>query len=354
MISLMTTPTRGVYSAGAGLLAHVRPAWWGVASLAILTVFFSTTQSGTTLFIFNLALLTSLGSIALNILIGTSGQLSIGNAAFLGLGAFTTVLLIQMGQPPAVAILGAVLAAATSGAVVAIPALRLRGFYVALTTLSLHFIVVFILHEYQSKQFGPAGYISLPAFSEHGLDGGQRRWAWVLFGCLAVTILIASRLIRGRLGRAWRMIRDHEDAAAVLGIAVGPYKIAAFVITSAIIGLQGGITVYFTGAVNAESFTLIVAISYITMVVIGGLDSIAGAVIGASVIAALPTIVTDILSQTSGGEFAQSNGPPISQMIYGALLVAFVISTPDGLMGLVRRGRRWALGRLGHGADGGS
>jgi branched-chain amino acid transport system permease protein len=110
-----------------------------------------------------------------------------------------------------------------------------------------------------------------------------------------------------------------------------------------VIGMEGALAVHFTGSANAESFTLVVAIQFVAMVLIGGLDSIAGAVIGAALIASLPQLVPKVVSAFASSEWAQKNGGPASQMVYGALLVIFVVSTPDGLIGVFRRIRASAL-----------
>jgi branched-chain amino acid transport system permease protein len=148
------------------------------------------------------------------------------------------------------------------------------------------------------------------------------------------------------------MIRDHEAAAPALGIAVTRSKMTVFALSSVVIGIEGGLTAYLTGSVIADNFTLILAVSYIAMVVIGGLDSIAGAVIGAAIITALPTVVPKIVSHVIGVQSAAQKGASISQIIYGLLLVVFVTSSPRGIVGWFRGriqpaaqpGRRWAFG----------
>jgi branched-chain amino acid transport system permease protein len=310
---------------------------YGVVLLGLLTLYFFTFVRGVNLFVFNVVLLTSLGAIALNVLMGTAGQMSIGNAAFLAVGGFTTIWAHRAGVPMPLDIIIGTVASAVVGGIVALPAIRLRGLYLALSTLALQFIVVFVGERYQSHAVGFAGFFVTPTFASKGLDGGQRYWAWVLFIILALTILGARRVMKYRSGRAWRMIRDHEDGAPLLGIPVTRYKLKIWMLSSALIGLQGGITLYFSGGITYETFTLALAVRYVAMVLIGGVDSLAGAVAGAAILGALPTIVPKIVSAIGGSGFAQRQGPPTSQIVFGVLLVIFVISSPDGLAGIVRR-----------------
>jgi branched-chain amino acid transport system permease protein len=329
------------------MLPAVDSTMYGIILLGVLTIYFYNFVGGVNLFIFNVVLLTSLGAIALGVLMGTAGQMSIGNAAFLAVGGFTTIWAHRAGVPMPLDILVGTIAAGVIGGIVALPAIRLRGLYLALSTLALQFIVVFVGERYQSHTVGFAGFFVKPLFASKGLDGAQRYWTWVLFVLLALTIIGARRVMKYRGGRAWRMIRDHEEAAPLLGIAATRYKLKIWILTSALIGLQGGITLYFSGGLTYETFTLALAVRYVAMVLIGGVDSLAGAVIGATILGALPTLVPKIVSAVGGASFAHRQGPPTSQIVFGVLLVIFVISSPDGLVGIVRR-----LGKRRVGADG--
>jgi branched-chain amino acid transport system permease protein len=314
----------------------------GLAVMALFTLYFSTKASSANLFTFNSVLLACFGAIALNVLMGTTGQVSIGNSAFLAVGAFSTIFFLRLGLPFPADVLAAGLAAGVAGLIVGLPALRLRGLQLALATLAAFYIVYYIVNEYQSKakNAGSGGFSINPLFQSKGLVGGQKYWAWLLFGLTSVLIILATRVTRFRSGREWRVIRDHETAAPALGIAVTRSKMTVFALSSVIIGLQGGLTVYLTGSVSADDFTLLLAVSYIAMVVIGGLDSIAGAVIGAAVVIALPTIVPHIVTSIMGAQQAAQKGASISEIVYGMLVVIFVTSSQRGIVGWFRRFRR--------------
>lgn len=320
------------------------PTWLmaGLAVMAISTFYFATKASSANLFTFNSCLLAAFGAIALNVLMGTAGQVSIGTSAFLAVGGFSTIFFMRLGLPFPADVIAAGLAAGVAGLIVGLPALRLRGLQLALATLAAFYIVYYLGNEYQSKakNAGSGGFSINPLFQSRGLVGGQRYWAWMLFGLTALLVILAGRVTRYRSGREWRLVRDHETAAPALGIAVTRSKMTVFALSSVVIGIQGGLTVYLTGSVAADDFTLLLAVSYVAMVVIGGLDSIAGAVIGAVVVTALPTVVPHVVSSIIGAQQAAQKGASISEIVYGLLVVVFVTSSQRGIVGWFRRFRR--------------
>jgi len=150
-----------------------------------------------------------------------------------------------------------------------------------------------------------------------------------------VTIVMMSWLRSGRSGRAWRMIREHELASSIMGIPVARYKLILFVISSAIIGIQGGLTARFTGSVTHESFTLALSISAVAMILIGGLDTAAGPLVGAAVIMTLPLVVPQVVGAFASSASISANAGGYSQIVYGVLIVVFIVGAPKGLSGLV-------------------
>ncbi len=335
---------------GAHRVRRIPPVVVGIACLALLTLYFTTGASSANLFTFNSCLLAAMGAISLNVLMGTAGQVSIGNSAFLAVGAFGAIFALRAGIPFPLDIPAAALAAGLAGAIVGLPALRLRGLQLALATLAAFFIVSYAANQYQSKanNAGSGGFSIHPLFQSKGLVGAQKYWAWLLLILTCLLILGATRLVRLRSGRAWRMIRDHETAAPALGIAVTQSKMVVFALSSAVIGMQGALLAHFTGSVSVDDFTLILAVSYIAMVVVGGLDSIAGAVIGAGVVTALPTVVPKFVGIFIGTQSAATKGASVSEIVYGFLVVVFVTSSPRGVVGWVRGRRvqnatRWLL-----------
>ncbi|MGW6144845.1 branched-chain amino acid ABC transporter permease [Streptomyces sp. NPDC055140] len=295
----------------------------------------TTNFSSYAVYVVDTILLAAIGALALDLLMGTGGQVSIGNAAFLAAGAYTTVWTFRAGVPfPFDVIAGGVLCAA-GGLIVGLPALRIRGMYLALATLAAFYLASFAALKYQVHAVGAAGFFLTPVFP--GTIGEQAvSWAWLLVGVLAATIVAVSWLGTGRSGRAWRMIRDHEVAAAVMGIEVARYKLTLFVISSAIIGVQGGLTARFTASVTYENFSLALSISVIAMILIGGLDSLAGPLIGAVVVILLPILVPSVIDTFVTSSTAAHDASGYAEIAYGVLIMIFMIAAPKGLVGLVR------------------
>jgi branched-chain amino acid transport system permease protein len=270
---------------------------------------------------------------ALDLLMGTGGQVSIGNAAFLAGGTFATVWASRAGVPfPFDVIFGGVVCA-VAGLIVGLPALRIRGMYLALATLAAFYLAYFVGEKYQEDAVGAGGFFLKPIFT--GTLGQQSAsWAWLLFGVVVATMILVGWLRSGRSGRAWRMIRDHEIAASAMGIPVARYKLSLFAISSAIIGIQGGLTAHFTGVVSYDTFTLSLSISVIAMILIGGLDSQAGPLIGAVVVTTMPIFVPDVINAFASSSNASQEASNYSEVVYGLLIMIFMIRAPKGLVGL--------------------
>jgi branched-chain amino acid transport system permease protein len=317
----------------------------GIIVLALLTLAFTTTWSYYA-FTFDTILLAVLGAVALNLLMGTAGLVSIGNAAFLEAGAFATLIFLRMGVPFPLTVILAGAASAAIGIVIGLPAMRLSGIYLALATLAGFFIITYFANEYQTyaKGGGAGGFVIPALYASKGLTGSVNYWAWTLFVLVALLLVVCARMSRWRAGRAWRLARENETAARALGIRVPRYKMMAFALSSAIIGVEGGLTLYFSGSVSTDDFTLTLSVSYVAMVLIGGLDSIAGAVIGAAAVTALPVIVPKVLNGVLGSQNAASYSSAVSEIIYGVLIMVFIISSSQGLVGVLRRAATAAQG----------
>ncbi len=319
-------------------LGQIRPAWWGVAGLALATLFFATTQSTFSVFTYDTVLLACMGAIALQVLQGTAGLVSVGTSGFLLLGAFGSVFMLRSGVQFPFDVIVASVMCGVAGFLTGLPALRLRSLFLALATLALYFIAVSLgqLYESHVPSAQYAGFFVPTLFGSQGLANQGRYWAWLLWAVVSVVILGASRIMTERSGRALRMIREHEVLAPTLGIPVVRYKLLLFTISSMVIGLEGGLTAHFTGNVFTDNFTLALAFQYVAMIVIGGLDSIAGAVIGAAVVIALPTWIPPVVSVFVGQSLATTIGPDIAVIIYGILVIIFVTASPGGIVGLLK------------------
>lgn len=288
-----------------------------------------------TIYIVNLVLLASIGALGLNLLMGMAGQVSIGNAAFLTTGAFVTVWAGRLGLPFPLDTVVAMAAAGAFGAIVGLPALRIKGIYLILSTMAAHFVAIFLAESYQFAEVGSAGFIVDPVYKGLSLVGFQRAWVFTNLVIVIVVMLAFVRLQHGRTGRGWRMLRDREDAAPAMGIPVARMKLSAFVISSAVIGLQGSLMAHFTGNVSSESFPLTVAIAAIAMILIGGLGSVAGSVIGAAIVTTLPFYTPQVVKLIAGSTGAAAQSARISLILYGILIILFIGYAREGVRGWI-------------------
>jgi branched-chain amino acid transport system permease protein len=305
-----------------------------IGVLAAVATVYIVLGNSSNLFFFNTCLLAGVAALALNLLMGTAGQPSLGTTAFLGLGGFSTIALMHQGVPFVIALFLSAIIAALGGLVLGLPSLRMRGVYLALATLGAYFFMSYFGQQYQDSAAGPQGFVLQPYFSSAGPVGQQRYWCLVLLGVLAVVSILVEQLSSGRIGRALRMIRDHELAAPALGIPVTRYKLGAFMLYASLTAIAGSLGAVFVGNVSTDSYTLTITISYLVMVLIGGIDSVSGAIIGAFIITLLPTFVSDETTAIFGSSFAASYGSAVSEGIYGLAILVLVTAGRAGLAGL--------------------
>lgn len=308
---------------------------FAIAAAALVAATLAVAAAGNSFYIYigNQILLATIGAVGLNLLMGTAGQVSIGNAAFLTIGAFTTVLCERYGIPFPLDAAAAVLVCGLIGVLVGLPALRIRGIYLILSTMAAHFLALFLAEAYQTATVGTAGFDVDPVVGSGPLVEQQRAWAAMLLVVVLLVMLAGTWLQAGRSGRAWRMIRDRESAAPAMGIPTARYKLAAFVISSGLVGLQGSLAAHFSGNVSYESFPLTIAIAAIAMIIIGGLGSVAGSLLGAAIVTALPYLMPNLVAVVIGSALASQHAARISLMLYGILIVFFVIYARDGVRG---------------------
>jgi branched-chain amino acid transport system permease protein len=305
-------------------------------ALLVVTIYVTSTQLDYNIYLYNTFLLTCIGALAMNFLMGTTGLVSAGSAGFIAAGGFSAVWLDRADVPFGFAVLGGGLVAAVLGMVVALPAIRLRGLALALGTISVHYVVVFVADQYQqhTSGAGAAGFI-LPAVFGSVIDV-QDQWAWLLYGVVVVTLYVICSITSGRTGRALRLVRDQETIAATQALPVVGYKIMVFAISSFFFGVQGGLTVFVAGQVSSDQFTLLLAMQYLAMVMVGGLDSVWGAAIGAAVFTALPFGVQHVVTAALGAQQASLNGARYGVIAYAVLVVIFIVGAPGGLVSLGR------------------
>lgn len=286
----------------------------------------------------NQVLLASVGAIALMLLTGYAGQISLGHAGLLAAGAFTTgILFKELSAPfwvtlPACAAVGAAL-----GLVFGLPSLRLRGLYLAVSTLALHFIVIFAGSEYETKRGYSTGIvIDAPVYD-------PRAWYFVLLAAAVATLLFALNLLRTRTGRAWRAIHGREAVAEALGISVRRAKLSAFVVSSTITAIAGCLFAYYRGFVSAEAFSLYLTIQYVAMIIIGGMGSLLGALLGTVFVVLFPYAIDATMAALGLTERLSSVIFAVNYAAFGLVMIVFLVFEPQGLVGLWRRVQNWFL-----------
>lgn len=282
--------------------------------------------------------LAAIGALSLMLLTGYAGQISLGHAGLLCAGAFTAgILFRELHAPfwltlPAAALVGAVL-----GVIFGLPSLRLRGLYLAVSTLALYFVVVYLGGEYESKRgFSTGIMVDPPAIGGHALRH-PRAWYFVLLAAAAATLLVCLNLLRSRTGRAWRAIRAHETVAEALGIGVAGYKLLAFVISSATASVAGALFAYYRGFVSVEAFSLFLSIQYVAMIIIGGMGSLLGALLGALFVTLLPYLIEAALLKLPNAQSYAGMLFAVNYSAFGAVMILFLVYEPLGLVGIWRR-----------------
>lgn len=290
------------------------------------------------------ALIAIIGAVGLNVLTGTTGLISLGQAGFLAIGAYTNAILLSDYHLPVwLSLPAGGLAAALVSVVVGIPSLRLKGLYLAITTLAFSFIINHIILYADWLTHGSNGvFVSGASVLGVRLDRGMPLY-YLALGLAFAAVLAALNLSRTRIGRAWMAIRDHDIAARVMGVDLVRYKLLAFFISSFIVGIAGALMSLQIRFVNIDVFALILSIEALAIIIFGGLGSIAGAVIGAVFLSFLPELIRMVVSLFSSTDsaFYTSYVYEIRGVAYGVVIVVFLRFKPDGLIGLWRDTRKY-------------
>jgi branched-chain amino acid transport system permease protein len=315
-----------------------------LALFALVLVAFPFAASAFTLDLANQVLLAVIGSVALMLLTGFAGQVSLGHAGLIAAGAFTTgILFKELAAPIWVTLPASALVGALLGVVFGLPSLRLKGLYLAVSTLALHFIVIFAGGEYETRRGYSTGVlIDSPTIGPWSLSD-SRAWYFVLLAVDVAVVLYSLNLLRARTGRAWSAIRDREVVAEALGIPVHWYKLSAFVISSALTAVAGCLFAYYRGFVSVEAFSLFLTIQYVAMVIIGGLGSILGAILGAVFVILFPYAIEFALEVLPVPERLASSVFAINYAAFGLVMILFLVFEPLGLVGIWHRIRDYFL-----------
>ena len=295
----------------------------------------------------NLVWIAIIGARGLNILVGYTGQVSIGHGAFMSVGAYTAAnLATRLGSPWPVNLLAGGLMAALVGAVVGIPSLRIKGLYLAIATLAGQLIIEWTINHVTFISGGVQASIEVarPRVGPMVLST-QRDMYYFLLVFVGLAIVGTLNLMRSRIGRAFIAIRDHDIAAELIGINIFRYKLLAFAISSFYAGVTGVLYTYFLGIANYEQFQITVSIDYLAMIIIGGLGSVLGSIFGAIFVTLLPIGIRYAMEAFGGVFFSPQTVlnliPNLRLMLFGALIILFLVVEPDGLNRLWRNIRNY-------------
>ncbi len=274
-----------------------------------------------------------IAALGLNILVGFTGQISLGHAAFFGFGAFASAWLSnRWGIPVFWSIPLAGLMTTLVGLLFGIPATRIKGLYLAIATFAAQFILEDFFARADWFTGGSAGTMA-PPFSVFGFQiTGDRQYFYVVLAYVVLMYLLATNLVRTRDGRAFIAVRDHYLSAEVMGINLTKYRVLSFGVAAFYAGIGGALFGHYLSFVSAESFTILLSIQFLGMIIIGGLGSIMGTLLGTIFMVLLPESI-QWLSQTAGGAFpALKEGLAFAKEgAIGLVIVLFLIFEPDGL-----------------------
>jgi branched-chain amino acid transport system permease protein len=258
--------------------------------------------------------------VGLNLLLGYAGQISLGHAAFFGLGAYTSgILTATCGVNPWLALVAGLVVSGLAAFLIGIPALKLRGYYLAMATLGFGIIIYIILNEATGLTGGPSGLSGIPSLSLAGFAlNTPRRLYLLIWIILGVILYLSANLMNSRTGRAIRALHDSEAGAESLGVDTFRIKLKIFVWSALYASLAGSLYAHTLNFVAPSSFTFMFSIKLVTMVVLGGMASIWGSLLGAGVLTVLPEILTVFHD--------------FEVVIFGAILMVVMIFLPRGLV----------------------
>lgn len=311
--------------------------YWTMAGTVVLVALAAAFSTEYYLSILNLIMIAIVGAVGLNLLVGNAGQVSIGHGAFMSVGAYAAANLItRLHAPFWVAIPAGGVAAALIGIIVGIPSLRIRGIYLVVSTLAAQVIIEWLINHVPAISGGTQASIEVPRPRIGGTELKSQLQFFVFLSVFAfIAVVAAFNITRTRVGRAFIAIRDQDIAAEIMGINISRYKLIAFTISSFYAGVTGVLYTYFLGIANYEQFQLSVSIDYLAMIIIGGLASVRGSILGAAFVTLLPIFCRWGL-EALGSAFPSATEllpliPHLRLAIFGVLIIVFLVAEPDGL-----------------------
>ncbi len=307
---------------------------WLLIGLALLFGVIPFVSSPYMLYVINSMGIYAIAAVGLNLLIGYTGQISLGHGAFFGVGAYTAAILATKASFPfVVAVPAAGLVTAAVGIVFGLPSARLKHLYLLIATLAGQFIIEYVLVQWEGLTGGAEGIVVTGA-TLFGIDlGNDRTLYFVIFACFVFMTWIAVNLVRTRYGRAFIAIRDNDRAAEGMGIPIFRYKLLSFAISSFYAGFAGALFAFYVMSITPEPFNLWLSIYFIAIIIIGGLGKITGSVFGTIFIVLLEEVLshaTQFLMNVGTGGMGITIAP-LREFVFGLAIVLFIIFEPKGI-----------------------
>jgi len=277
-----------------------------------------------------------IGALGINVLTGYTGLVSMGHAAFFGIGAYSAAILsTRAGVPFWLCFLAGGSIPALAGLIVAIPSLRLKGLYIVVTTLAFQFITEHVIYHWESLTSGDKG-IQLPHASLFGFSFDSHAKFYYLILLTALTAAIFTKnLAMTRTGRAFIAIRDRDVSAEIIGVSLTKYKIMAFTVSSFMAGLAGALFAFLNNLISPDHFTFALSIQYLAMIIVGGMGTVLGSIIGAFFMTLLPEILAAVTGPLSSAyPLLASRIGAVSTIVYGLIIILFLILEPAGIFGI--------------------
>jgi branched-chain amino acid transport system permease protein len=292
------------------------------------------------MYILNTIGIMAIAAIGLNILVGYTGQISLGHGAFFGVGAYAAAILAtRLGVSFLVVIPAAGIITAAVGMIFGLPSGRLKGLYLTIATLAGQFIIEYVLIQWDSLTMGTMGIVLPAPKILQWTISGNRAFFFLIFISLVLTTWFAVNIMRSKFGRAFIAIRDNDRAAEGMGIPIFKYKLLSFGISSFYAGFAGALWAYYMVSITTEPFNLGLSVEFIAMVIIGGMGNIPGAILGATFITLLNELLRYFTVMLMNVDFIMSwglNMAPLKEFVFGLAIVMFILLEPRGLAELWR------------------
>jgi branched-chain amino acid transport system permease protein len=335
--ALLPSTLRTNYARDLQLLDSAFVRFWAVLGMGLLLVLPLLLTNFWTA-VANQIFIAIVGALALNLLMGVTGQISLGHAGFIAAGAFTVAALVtHFDAPMPVTLPAAIVVGIVLGILVGLPALRLKGLYLAVSTLAAHFVIIAGLGQYQASISYGAGFIIAPPSLFGWEIGSERAWYYLLLVIALAVVLLNVNWLRSAFGRAWMAIHHRDVAAEALGIHAAHYKLLAFGASTALTCFAGALWAYHTGFVSVEAFDIHMLIQFLAMVIIGGLGSVLGSILGAAFVILLPHVIT---LAAEALPFLHGMGGRLFELqvgLFGVIMLLFLALEPRGLAGIWAR-----------------